>query len=182
MAIGWLPGTSEAMEAPEFSYLVSVRQVDARVHHLKADEAQRAALAERFGLVAVERLTADIALERDGAEVDATGRLEAEIVQSCAVTGDDLPVAIREKLAFRFVPETGQATPDEEVELDEGDLDEIPYAGDLFDLGEAVAQSLALAIDPYATGPGADAARNKAGLLDEDDAGPFAALKALRDQ
>jgi uncharacterized metal-binding protein YceD (DUF177 family) len=168
------------MEQPEFSYPVSIRQVDARIHHLAPDDVQRAALAKRFGLVAVHRLTAEITLERDGNTVDATGALEAEIVQSCAVTGDDLPVSIREKLAFRFVPQTGEAKPDEEIELEQDELDEIPYAGDKFDLGEAVAQSLALAIDPYATGPGADETRKEAGLLDEEDAGPFAVLKGLK--
>jgi uncharacterized metal-binding protein YceD (DUF177 family) len=168
------------MEQAEFCYPVSVRQVDARTHYLEAGEAQRAALAARFGLVAVQRLTAEIALERNGTIVEAKGTFEAEIVQSCAVTGDDLPASIREKIALRFVPETGQATPDEEIELDTAELDEIAYEGDLFDLGEAVAQSLALAIDPYATSPGADAARKEAGLLDEGDAGPFAALKGLK--
>jgi uncharacterized metal-binding protein YceD (DUF177 family) len=168
------------MDRPEFSYPVSIRQVDARTHHLEANEAERAALAQRFGLVAVKRLAAEIALDRDGPDVEAKGKLEAEIVQSCAVTGDDLPVSIREKLAFRFVPEAGQHAPDEEIELDTDELDEITYQGDMFDLGEAVAQSLALAIDPYATGPNAETARKEAGLMDEDDAGPFAALKGLK--
>ena len=49
------------------------------------------------------------------------------------------------------------------------------------DLGEAIAQSLALAVDPFATGPGAEQARKEAGLMDEGAAGPFAALAALKD-
>ena len=68
----------------------------------------------------------------------------------------------------------------EEVELDEGELDEIPFEGHLFDLGEAVAQSLALAIDPYAEGPNAERVRKEAGLLDEAASGAFAALAALK--
>jgi len=168
------------MDRPEFSYQVAPRQVDSRVHRLEADEAERTALAKRFGLVAIDRLTAEIALARDGEAVDAAGRLEADIVQSCAVTGDDLPVSISEDLAFRFVPESAGAASEEELELDAGELDEIPYAGEMFDLGEAVAQSLALAIDPYATGPGAEEVRKAAGLLGEEDAGPFAALKGLK--
>ena len=48
------------------------------------------------------------------------------------------------------------------------------------DVGEAVAQSLALAIDPFAVGPDAERARQQAGLLDEGQAGPFAALAALK--
>lgn len=168
------------MDRPDFSHQVALRQVDARVHLLEANEAERAALAKRFGLVAVDRLVAEIALTRDREAVDATGTMEAAIVQSCAVTGEDLPVSIREQLALRFVPERGEAAADEEVELGAEDLDEIPYAGTMFDLGEAVAQSLALAIDPYATGPNAEAFRKAAGLLGEEDVGPFAALKALK--
>lgn len=165
----------------EFTRMVELRSVDARPRRLEANEAERAALAERFGLVSIGRLEADIELTADGAEVDAAGTLDTEIVQSCAVTGDDLPVTIHEKLAFRFVPESAAPPPSEEdIEIDSGELDEIPYQGTAFDLGEAVAQSLALAIDPYATGPNADAARREAGLLGEEDAGPFAALKALK--
>ncbi len=50
----------------------------------------------------------------------------------------------------------------------------------MFDLGEAVAQSLALAIDPYAVGPSAEQARKDAGLGDEAASGPFAALAGLK--
>ena len=41
------------------------------------------------------------------------------------------------------------------------ECDEIGYSGTIFDIGEAVAQSLALAIDPFATGPQAEAARHR---------------------
>ncbi|QYU69205.1 hypothetical protein J4558_03410 [Leptolyngbya sp. 15MV] len=52
----------------------------------------------------------------------------------------------------------------------------------MFDLGEAVAQSLGLAIDPYAVGPEAEAARREAGIASDDvPSGPLAeALRALR--
>jgi hypothetical protein len=49
----------------------------------------------------------------------------------------------------------------------------------MFDLGEAVAQTLGLAIDPYAEGPNADAARKAAGIVAEGEQdGPMAALLA----
>ena len=69
-----------------------------------------------------------------------------------------------------------------EVELEADDCDEIEYSGDAFDLGEAVAQTLGLAIDPYAEGPGADEARKKAGISKEGEQdGPLAAaLMALK--
>lgn len=166
---------------PELSRMVELRLIDARPRVVEANETERAALAKRFGLVSVERLEATVDLVKDGNAVDATGRLEAEIVQSCAVSGEDLAVEIREPIALRFVPESAVTpSPDEEVELEAEELDEIPYSGSAFDLGEAVAQTLALAIDPYAAGPGAEAARKEAGLLDENAAGPFAALAALK--
>ena len=111
--------------------------------------------------------------------MEATGRLRADIVQSCAVSGEDLPVGIDEPLALRFVPETDHP-PEQDSELDPGPWDEIEYAGESFDLGEAVAQTLALAIDPFAIGPEAERARREAGLLDEAATGPFAALAALK--
>lgn len=166
------------MSAPEFSRTYDLRSLPAAPVKLEATSAECAALARRFDLVAIHALAAEVSLQADGAQVEASGRLTAEIVQSCAVSGEDLPVMIDEPLAFRFVPE--RAIEEEEIELEKEALDEIEYAGSSFDLGEAVAQSLALAIDPYATGPEADRARSEAGLSDEQASGPFAALAALK--
>ncbi len=166
------------MSSTEFARPLDLRQITDRPVRMVATAEECAALAKRFALVRVDRLEAEVALEPDGEAVKATGRLRAAIVQSCAVSGEDLAVEIDEPLALRFVPEA--EVTDEELELAEGDLDEIPYDGSVIELGEAVAQSLALAIDPYAVGPGAEQARKEAGLLDEGAAGPFAALAALK--
>jgi uncharacterized metal-binding protein YceD (DUF177 family) len=166
------------MNAPEFSRLIDRRQLTGKPVTIAAQKPEREALARRVALVAIERLEATVTLEADGEAVRAAGTLSADIVQSCAVTGDDLPVAIFEPLALRFVPEAAAA--EDEVELNEEELDEIPYAGTAFDLGEAVAQSLALAIDPYATGPEAERIRQEKGLADDPASGPFAALSALK--
>jgi len=163
---------------PEFSRLVDERQVTAKPLQLEASADERKALARRFGLVAVDRLEATVAIERHGEALAARGKLSAAIVQSCAVSGEDLPVTIDEPLALRFVPAAEPAG--EEIELEESELDEIPFEGHVFDLGEAVAQSLALAIDPYATGPNADEVRKEKGLNDEGASGPFAVLKDLK--
>jgi len=163
---------------PELSRLVDLRQILARPVAIEATADERAALAQRFAIVRIDRLQAEVTLEVEGEAVNARGRLHAAIVQSCAVSGDDLAVAIDEPFAVRFVPETPIAGG--EIELEESQLDEIPYSGHAFDLGEAVAQSLALAIDPYAVGPEAERVRKKTGLLDEAAAGPFAALAALK--
>jgi len=167
------------MSGPEFSRVIDRRHITGQPLDLVANKGERAALAKRFGLVRIDHLSARLHLACNGDVVSVQGRLTARIVQVCAVSGEDLPVAIDEPVTFRFVPESS-APGDEEVELGEGDLDEIGYSGLNFDLGEAVAQSLALAIDPYATGPNADRARKEAGITDEAASGPFAALAALK--
>ena len=145
---------------------------------IEASAEECAALARRFGLVAVQSLAARIMLKADGPTVRATGQLKADVVQSCAVSGEDLPVKIAEPIALHFVPPADSPESEEEIELEAEDLDEIEMEGTRFDLGEAVAQSLALAIDPYLEGPGAEEVR-KAGLLGQGEGSPFAALKGL---
>lgn len=163
----------------ELARWIAVRQCDGRTIEVVANEAERAALAERFSLVSVGSLSATVSLSRDGEKVAASGRMQAAIVQSCAISGDDLPARIDEELELLFVPAQGDFRPDEEIELEASDLDEIPYEGDRFDLGEAVAQSLALAIDPFATGPDADRVRQEVGLAEPEKENPFAKLKGL---
>ncbi len=167
------------MNEGEFTHIVKLRQIMQGPRILEASEEERRALAQRFQITAISKLKAEVNLLVDGTIVTANGRLQADIVQQCAVSGDDFPVHISEALAFRFAPET-QAPADDELELDADDCDEIYYSGEGFDLGEAVAQSLGLAIDPFACGPNAEETRKKAGLLDESAAGPFAALAALK--
>ena len=165
------------MSEAEFSRPLDVRQVEGLTLRLTASDAERAALAVRFDLVRIDRLEAEVALTRDGRAVAASGNLSAEIVQSCAVSAEDLVTVIRQPLALRFVP-AGSHAPDDNLELGVNELDDIEYAGSEFDVGEAVAQSLALAIAPVATGPNAEKTR-RAGLLGKGEGGPFAALKGL---
>ena len=166
-----------AADEPEFCRMIDARAVDGRMLTLAANAAECRMLAQRFGLVAVSQVKAELLLTRDGEVIHAKGRLKAAIIQSCAVSGEDLPVAIDEPVRFRFVPKAQSKPPsDAEIELDLDELDEIAFADTHFDLGEAVAQSLALAIDPYAIGPDAEVARTKAGIISEGANGPFAAL------
>ena len=166
------------MSELEFSRPFDRRGITAEPVRLTATEAECAALAERFLIPAVKRLEAVLDVIAEGEIVHARGRMTADIVQTCAVSGDDLPTRIDEKITLRFVrPRTYQ--PDEEIELAEDELDEIEYEGTGFDLGEAVAQSLALAIDPFAVGP--EAERVRAEVLDaQEPSGPFAGLAALK--
>ena len=172
------------MSAPEFSRPVSLRQIDARPVTIEADEHERAALAQRFDIAGIERLVATLDLARDGAKVRISGTMDATIGQFCSVSGEEFRHSLEEDVALVFVPAAGHSGDGEEIEieLEREDLDEVEYEGDSVDVGEAVAQTLALSIDPYAEGPDADAARERAGITGDDaPSGPLAeALAALK--
>lgn len=140
----------------------------------EASVEERAALAKRFGWIAVEALSGEARLTRVAGGVQAAGTLKARIVQRCAAT--DAPVAedIAEPFDLRFV-EQFDATEGEEIELAEGDLDTLPIEDGAIDLGEAAAQTLALAANPY---PRCDNVED-VGLKTGPANGAFAGLKGL---
>jgi len=165
------------MSEPEFSRIVRVHPQPPESLTIAADEPEREALARRFGVEAISALSASVAFAQDGETIAAKGRLSADLIQNCAVSGDDFPTRIDEPLDLRFVPEGSLAAGEDEIDFDSSQADEVEFAGDSFDLGEAVAQSLGLAVDPYAEGPGAEEARRAAGLTDDSaPRGPLADL------
>ncbi|KPF62750.1 DNA-binding protein [Porphyrobacter sp. AAP60] len=165
--------------------MVKARPLPAGLVVIEASLEERTALAVRFGLGAVQSLRAEVALDQKARAIRATGRLKAAIMQPCAISTEVFPVMIDEPIDLRFVEDSGRPMTEGEaleIELEADDCDEIAFTGDMFDLGEAVAQTLGLAIDPYAEGPNADAARKAAGIVREgDQLGPLAAaLSALK--
>ena len=165
---------------PEFSRLIDTRNVPDGVLKLEANADERAALARRIGIEAVERLTAAVTLVPAGGIITVSGQVSAAVVQLCGISNEPFPVRIAEPLALRFIHGITPHKPDEELEIDAEACDEIEFEGTQFDLGEQIAQTLALAIDPYAVGPDAERTRTEAGLSDVASSGAFAALAALR--
>ena len=164
-----------------FAHAIRLDQIrDGERVDLKADEAERRAVAERLGLAAIDRLEAHAVLSRTGEVVRADGRLLASLDQSCVVTGEPVPARIDEPFALIFMPEPKGTAPDEEIELGQEDCDVVFYDGAQLDVGSAVADTLALSIDPYPRSAGAELALKEAGVLSEEQAGPFAALAALK--
>lgn len=145
---------------------------------IEANEAERMALAQRFGLLAVERLRADLAIRREANGIMAHGRVTARVVQACTVTGDPLPATVDERVALRFV-EPARAG-EEEIELAGDALDTIEIEGGGVDLGEATAETMVLALDPFPRSPDAGAVLKRAGVLSEEEAGAFGALAGLK--
>ena len=147
---------------------------------LVADDAELNSVAKRLGLASLERLEAHVRLSRTGEVVRADGRLLASLEQSCVVTGDPIGAHLDEPFSLLFTPEPPSARPDEEVELGETDCDVVFYDGALIDLGGAIADTLALSLDPYPRSAGADAVLKEAGVLSEEQASPFAVLAKLQ--
>jgi uncharacterized metal-binding protein YceD (DUF177 family) len=172
------------MTAPEFSRPVKIDMLGEtpRALQIEADKAERTALARRFGLTAIDRLAADLTLTRTGGEVALNGALSAEVVQACVATGDPVPARIDTPFEIQFRPHPDPAAPDAEIELSDSELDVVFYDGGAVDVGEAAAQTLLLNLNPYPRAPGAREALKDAGVIGEEEAGPFGALAGLRDK
>jgi hypothetical protein len=168
------------MSLAEYSHMIDLRQINDQPLVLEPDGDERRKLAARFGLTGIDAMRAELRLSVDGAKVEAKGHLSARIIQMCAISGEDFPVKISEPFALRFAPPLQGYQPDEEIEIFADDCDEIEYEGTAFDLGEALAQTLALAIDPFAEGPNADKARAEHRLGGDVATGAFAALATLK--
>lgn len=177
--------THVAPPEPEFSRIVSIESLadDELSREIEADAAERAALAKRFGLLALDSLRATVRLKRvRGQQIRVEGEFAADVVQACVVTLEPVPSHVADSFQVTFAPpsELSQAA---ELDLSPWaeDLPE-PLEGDSIDIGETVSQFLALALDPYprrqgvefeaADYPGLEPARPREG--------PFAALATLR--
>ena len=118
---------------------------------VEAGEAERIALARRMDLPAVLALSCAFHLERDAAQrLIGRGHLRAEVMQTCVVSLEDFPAAVEERFTVVFVP-AGEESENDDPEAP----DEIGYEDGVLDVGEATAEQLALALDPYPRAPNA---------------------------
>jgi uncharacterized metal-binding protein YceD (DUF177 family) len=165
----------------EFAHRLPLNQIrDGERIELNADESERAGIADRLGLRSLDRLDAHATLERQTEIVRARGRLKASLCQSCVVTGEPVEAHADEPFDIYFLPEPDSGSSDEEVELVESDCDVVFHDGSTIDLGGAIADTLALSLDPYPRSAGAEAVLKEAGVLSEAESGPFAALAKLK--
>lgn len=168
--------------SPEFSRPLALRDIEADGVNrpVEATQAERAALAERFGLLAIEELRAELAIRRlrERGVVTVQGRLRARVIQACVVTLDPVKSSIEQPIDERFSLRKiidGQ----EILASDDNDFDE-PLEGDLLDLGEIVAQCLSLALDPYPRKDGATLEMRGPDSVASAPDGPFAELAKLK--
>ncbi|MFZ2099014.1 MAG: DUF177 domain-containing protein [Oricola sp.] len=159
--------------------------------HIEASAEERAALAQVHGLLAVERLVADLELKRwrkDG--VRLRGRVIAKIIQECIVTLEPVTAELDVPIDAIFVPEGSRlARPLDDdgaliIDAEGADVPEI-FEGGVIDAGAIAEEFFELAIDPYPRAPGAELEQASETVEEEaEDAAdnPFARLAALRDK
>lgn len=183
---------------PEFSRPVAADRVGRNGLDLaiEATPAEREALARRFGLVALDSLAADCRLRPvAGGMIELAARFRAEIVQECVVTLAPVPAVIEGAVAQRYALDPAILRPiaaEEEIDPEADDPPEALAEGAI-DLGEAVAQQLAVTLDPYPRAPGAAFADTVIGADPTDEGAaprpelgraprrtPFASLAKLR--
>jgi uncharacterized metal-binding protein YceD (DUF177 family) len=170
--------------APEFSRPVEIGEIgpEGVTREIAADAQEREALARRFGLVSLDLLEGRATVtpvSRKLFRLEATFR--AELVQTCVVTLDPFPVRIEDSFAALF----GEGGPGLAALLSAEEEDEPePIEGGAIDIGETVAQHLALALDPYPRKPGAtlpsEYAAEAASEAEPGRVKPFAGLDLLK--
>jgi uncharacterized metal-binding protein YceD (DUF177 family) len=158
---------------PEFHRPVSLDRIGPHGLDLpvEANPAECSELAVRMNLPAVLALSCTFHLIRESRDIVlARGVLRARVTQVCVISLEEFDSPVEEVFQARFVP-SGEETDDIDPESD----DEIPFEGNLIDLGEAAAEQLGLALDPYPRMPGMEMPASE----DEPEAHPFAALRRL---
>lgn len=169
------------MTAPEFvrAFALDDLRGGKAMRSVEATAEERAALARRFELIALDSLSAELKIVEDGAEIRVSGVIRASGAQRCVATLDAAPFALDAPLDERFTtqPETVDAQT-EDFDLSALDAPE-PIDGDAIDLGELAAQALALALDPH---PRAPHAPEDASYAEPSPyvVSPFAKLAALK--
>lgn len=136
---------------PEFSRPFPLARLDKTEEEIRitATPPECAALARRFGLPEIAELCGAFRLRRRGVDrVVAEGWITARFTQICVVTLDPFPTSLDEAFELHFVPEG-----EDNLDPDPERPDEMGYEGEMIDLGEALAQQLAVSLDPFPRHP-----------------------------
>ncbi len=168
---------------PELSRIVKVDGLGPvpERFEVEANAEERAAVAGRLGLRALDRFSAQVVVEcPEPGKVRLSGKIQARAVQTCVVSLEPVAAEISEPFDILFAAEESAVPSDEIlVEVEEDESPE-PLVGGVIDIGEAVTQQLALALDPYPRKSGAVVPGAAADAADSGPQGPFAALASLR--
>lgn len=144
-------------ESPMWSDRVRLDQIGQGLsRHLVAADGERTRVAAALDLASLDRLEADVEVKPSGAGWRLSGRLVADVVQTCGVTLEPLPSHI-EGSFFVDLAEASVVGPQPrefEADLDTPDGPDLIEDGGI-DLAAYVVEHLSLEIDPWPRKPGA---------------------------
>lgn len=171
------------MMDPEISRPIALDRIGLKEksYDITASEAEREALAERLGIPSVDSFEAKVGLRMTGggSMVKLNGHVRAELTQICVVTLEPIKTLVDEDFSRLYSIEAGDEAAEVVIEMDEDDAPD-PVTDGQIDMGEAAAEHLALAMDPFPRSP--DASFESPAEPEpepEEKPSPFAALAAL---
>ncbi|WP_417463560.1 YceD family protein [Kordiimonas sp.] len=173
-------------------FVLAADEVDrsGRKYSFEASDAERAVLAERFGLIDLAIFRADVEVKDQGEAqgIFVSGSLKASLTQRCVVTLE----AVHEDVATDFTlmlvePEMADRMDEEEVYLDPDAPEYDAIEDGKILLGDVIAQTLSINMNPYPRAEGVELnIENKKGISvnepQEKRPNPFAVLEKLRDE
>lgn len=189
---------------PEWSHFISAEDVTGRpvTYTISPADDQMASLCARLGVVSVEKLIANVTLQRHPGNmiVHVSGDIDAQVTQACVITAELVKDEIKERFEAWYADQDQavslakarreRLSPKDTFEqpIMEESEDPEPIIDGQIDLGELVTQYLSLSINPYP--------RSKEALLREESMNvgtkniktseiydnPFAALKDWKER
>ncbi len=184
---------TEGSRGVEFQRLVRVDPdmgagTEAAVIEIEAKAEERAALAARFGLLSLDHLSAIGRLHvfDKGRSARFEAEITADLVQVCVATLEPVPSHIDDYLTVVYVRASktdADVRAEKEILLEHDDEDEPePFTDEGIDVGEAVAECLGLALEPYPRAADADSTLSALENVfdDKERKSPFAALRKLK--
>lgn len=166
------------MTTPQLPYSEPVRlhQIGSGVKRtLTPDGAARARIAKALDLASLDAFEADVQLvPNTSGGWDLSGRVRADLAQTCGITLEPLPLQVDEAFALQLAEPVDEES-DEIIITLEDESPDVVEDGQI-DLGQYAVEQLALHLDPFPRKPGAEFVQPP----EPAEISPFAVLKQLR--
>jgi uncharacterized metal-binding protein YceD (DUF177 family) len=165
------------MSTPELPYSEPVRlhQIGTGVKRtLTPDAAALRRIVKALDLASIDRFEADVDLIPTAAGWSLSGRIRADLAQTCGITLEPLPLTIDERFSGQLAEPVDEESEEIIITLEDESPDVVEDGQ--IDLGQYVVEQLALHLDPFPRKPGAEFVQPPEPV----EISPFAVLKQLR--
>ena len=151
-------------------------------HEREATESERQAIAGALGLLALNHLSARYRIEAiSGGAYWLSGKISADVDQSCVVTLEPVNARIEELFDVEFWPHLEAGDNDEEASvLDAPEVEKFEHG--IIPAGRIIFETLAASLDPYPRREGVEFNWQDPQANEPEKANPFAVLSKLKDK